>query len=97
MKKGNNYPSILAFDILNEIKDKNVRGCFIPYLIYDDLLETFAYNIKVLKDEIKPITDIRIMESNRIIIKGSITDDHYNLEYTKKAIKSIGFDLEKLL
>ena len=42
---------------------------FVPYLIYDDLLDCFFYDKKILTEEKKKLNYINLHDLNKIIIK----------------------------
>ena len=44
---------------------------FVPYLIYDDLLDCFFFDKKILTEEKKKINYINLRDFNKIIIKKS--------------------------
>jgi hypothetical protein len=49
---------------------------FVPYLIYDDLLDSFYYNKKLLKNSTNNDTiNLKVYEDNEIINKTSNIDD----------------------
>ena len=57
--------------ISNEIYDME----FVPYLIYDDLLESFCYNKKLLMNTTDNPINLKVYEDNKIINKTSTIDD----------------------
>ena len=61
---------------------------FIPYLIYDDILDIFSYNKKILLEGKQTPVDIIIWKNNRIINKDT------NINYNKVLLKD--FELEKI-
>ncbi len=44
---------------------------FVPYLIYDDLLDCFFYDKKILTEEKNKLNYINLRDFNKIIIKKS--------------------------
>jgi hypothetical protein len=48
---------------------------FVPYLIYDDLLDSFYYNKKLLKNTTDDSINLKVYEDNKIINKTSTLDD----------------------
>jgi hypothetical protein len=82
-KKENYYPKIITIKI-----DKKTKMNFIPYLIYDDILDIFSYNKKILLEGKQTPVDIIIWKNNRIINKDT------NINYNKGLLKD--FELEKI-
>jgi hypothetical protein len=82
-KKEKYYPKIITIKI-----DKKLKMNFIPYLIYDDILDIFSYNKKILLEGKQSPVDITIWKNNRIINKD--TSINYNNGLPKQ------FDLEKI-
>ncbi len=82
-KKEKYYPQIIAIKI-----DKKTKMNFIPYLIYDDILDIFSYN-RILLNEGKQIpVDMSIWKCNGIINKYS------TLNYSNGYVRD--FDLKKI-
>jgi len=82
-KKEKYYPQIIAIKI-----DKKTKMNFIPYLIYDDILDIFSYN-RILLNEGKQIpVDMSIWKCNGIINKYSTLN--YSIGYVRD------FDLKKI-
>lgn len=82
-KKEKYFPLIIAIKI-----DKKTKMNFIPYLIYDDILDIFSYN-RILLNEGKQIpVDMKVWKNNRIINKFS------NVNYSNGFLRDI--DLEKI-
>lgn len=82
-KKEKYYPKIITIKI-----DKKLKMNFIPYLIYDDILDIFSYNKKILLEGKQSPVDIAIWKNNRIINKDT------NINYNNGSL--IDFDLEKI-
>ncbi|HUW90071.1 MAG TPA: hypothetical protein VMV43_06075 [Candidatus Nanopelagicaceae bacterium] len=82
-KKEKYYPQIIAIKI-----DKKTKMNFIPYLIYDDILDIFSYNKKLLHEGKQIPVDVKIWKCNGIINKYS------TLDYINGVIRD--FDLEKI-
>ncbi len=49
-KKGKYYPQIISINISNLNRNNKAKMNFIPYLIYDDILDIFSYNKKLLHE-----------------------------------------------
>ncbi len=82
-KKEKYYPQIITIKI-----DKKTKMNFIPYLIYDDILDIFSYN-RILINEGKQIPiDMTIWKCNGIINKYSTTN------YSNGYVRDL--DLEKI-
>jgi hypothetical protein len=74
-KKNKFYPEIISLDIRN-IKDGKIKQLnFVPFLIYEDLLDVFWFNNKVLKENSLKVFDFRLWKENRIINKRSNIDN----------------------
>jgi len=82
-KKEKYYPQIIAIKI-----DKKTKMNFIPYLIYDDILDIFSYNRILLKEGKQIPVDVKVWKNNRIINKFS------NVNYSNGFLRD--FDLEKI-
>jgi len=76
-KRGKYFPRIIPVDVISKKKEqKEVMG-FVPYLIYDDLIELCSYNKKLLIEESKtPL--FNYFECNHKIINES--DINGNIE-----------------
>ncbi|MFX0177530.1 MAG: hypothetical protein ACFE85_15055 [Candidatus Hodarchaeota archaeon] len=96
-KKNKYYPIIIETQVNNLKKNKLEKMNFIPYLIYDDILDIFNYNKIILIEnlEIKPF-DLKIYEKIQIIKKGSYIDK-INLDLVKDKLNLIKFELEKII
>lgn len=82
-KRGNYYPEIIPIDIKDLKKNKIKTMRYVPYLIYDDFIDTFSYNKQCLNNvSINPI-NLRIFKRNRIIIKGSSIKNFKNFKIEK--------------
>jgi hypothetical protein len=79
-KKGKIYPQIAPVSVYN-IQTEVVKDMFfIPYLIYDDLIDIFFYNIQLLNER-TPHVNLKRFQENSIINKRPkiITDKKENL------------------
>jgi len=82
-KKEKYYPQIITIKI-----DKKIKMDFIPYLIYDDILDIFSYNKKILHEGKQIPVDMTIWQCKGIINKRS------NLNYSNDFGRD--FNLEKI-
>ncbi len=72
-KKQKYYPNIISVETKNLTNNKSTNMEFVPYLIYDDIIDTFSYNKKLLSNG-RQHCDIRIFNINRIINKVTRTE-----------------------
>ena len=70
-KKKKYYPQLISINATNMKRNNLIKRYFIPYLIYDDIIDIFAYNQKLLRDRIQYPVDLTIWKYNRIINKRS--------------------------
>jgi len=89
-KKQKFYPNIISVETKNLTSNKLTSMDFVPYLIYDDLIDTFTYNKKLLSNG-RQTCDFKIFSTNRIINK--VTTTEYFIK--DRILNSI--DLEELL
>ena len=68
------FPLEIEIPIHNLKTDKTTNMKFVPYLIYDDLLDCFSYNKKLLMNGDIPI-NLKVYEDNKIINKTSTNDE----------------------
>lgn len=74
-KKQKYYPLDIKI-LVNDLTAKKSREMrFVPYLIYDDLLDSFYYNKKLLENSTDDAINLKVYEDNDIIIKTSNIDD----------------------
>lgn len=68
-KKQKYYPEIIPVKVgtLNNRKGRTMT--FVPYLIYEDILEVFWFNRKLLQDKNEEMASLIIWDNNRIINK----------------------------
>ncbi|MFX0019812.1 MAG: hypothetical protein ACFFAK_13670 [Promethearchaeota archaeon] len=69
------FPNIISLKIYNSNIKKWKTMNFIPYLIYDDLFDSFSYNKKLLDGENHPLFDLQLWKENNIINNGSKTNE----------------------
>jgi len=84
------FPNIITIKVYNSNTKKMKEMNFIPYLIYDDLFDSFSYNKKLLLEHNYPLFNLQSWKKNNIINNGSKTNE----VDSKKLLKNI--DLEKL-
>jgi hypothetical protein len=70
-KKTKYHPQITSIDIFNTKTNRSKKMFFVPYLIYDDLLDCFFYDKKILIEEKKTLNYINLRDFNKIIINKS--------------------------
>ncbi len=70
-KKNKYLPQIISIDIFNIRNNRKKKMAFVPYLIYDDLLDCFTYNKGTLTEEQKKANYINLRDFNTIIKKRS--------------------------
>lgn len=87
-KKGKYYPQIISITISNLNIKKKVKMGFIPYLIYDDILDIFSYNKKLLHEGKQIPIDMTMWKNKEIINKRS------NLNHNN--FHQINFELQKI-
>ncbi|MFX1355803.1 MAG: hypothetical protein ACFFA8_00825 [Promethearchaeota archaeon] len=68
-KKQKYYPEIIPIKVENLTNRKIRNMTFIPYLIFEDILEVFWYNRKLLQNKNEEMVSLNIWENNRIINK----------------------------
>ncbi|MFX0010954.1 MAG: hypothetical protein ACFE9R_11610 [Candidatus Hermodarchaeota archaeon] len=70
-KKGKIYPNITSVSVFNNQTKTEKDMYFIPYLIYDDLIDIFHYNTQLLREK-TPHVNLKRFQENSIINKLSI-------------------------
>ena len=68
VKKDKYYPLIIPIKVEELTTNKTKTRGFIPYLIYDDILDCFSYNRDLLTEKTQTLCDHKIWIENRIII-----------------------------
>ncbi len=81
---------------MNNLKSKKKNMNFVPYLIYDDVIDVFSYNKKLLSEGSKNQINLKIWNNNDIIYKLS-NIEKFNPECDLKNFKLELIDLEHLL
>ncbi|MFW9770607.1 MAG: hypothetical protein ACFFEO_00355, partial [Candidatus Thorarchaeota archaeon] len=78
------------------INDKVYEMGFVPYLIYEDLLDCFSYNLNLLKTKDYTI-NLKVYKDNLIINKRSNISDIEVFKQNIRTFKMQDIDLDKLL
>ena len=93
-RKSKFYPDIIEHDVvfLENYKVKKMK--FVPYLIYDDILECYSYNKKLLTEGKESFYSIELWKRNHIInkrsnIKSTNLDDY---DLSKFDISKVNID-----
>lgn len=94
-KKNNYYPEIFSIDVYNLNKNEIKQMNFVPYLIYDDIFDSFSYNKMLLNEGSQKILDINSWKNNGIINK-ILKTNKINYQYHKK-FELLDINLEKIL
>ena len=66
-KKGKFYPEIVPVDVTIFKKNKVKKKFFVPYLIYDDIIDCFSYNRKILNEKSQTPFDMNVLLHRNII------------------------------
>ncbi|NVM44638.1 MAG: hypothetical protein HWN79_06960 [Candidatus Lokiarchaeota archaeon] len=74
-RKQKYYPLVIKLPVNNLVTNKTSELGFVPYLIYDDLLDSFHYNKNLLKNTTDDAINLKVYEDNEIINKTSNIDD----------------------
>jgi hypothetical protein len=88
------YPLIVKTPVKNVINNKVYDLHFIPYLIYDDLLESFVYNKYLLETNKGNSINLKVYEYDKIIIKRTTNQ---NIKTCSKAIEIKDIKLDRIL
>lgn len=96
-RKNKYYPIPVYIDVSYGKDSKLKKRVLIPYLIYDDLIDVFFYNHKMLVEREKNPISLKIYENNRIIIKGQNIKYHHHKELIEKLYKFTYTELLKRL
>lgn len=68
-KKNKFYPLVINIPVNDVSKNKIYDMGFVPYLIYDDLLDSFYYNKNLLENNKKDSINLKVYKDNEIINK----------------------------
>lgn len=71
-RKQKYYPLVIKLPVNDLVTNRTSEMGFVPYLIYDDLLDSFYYNKKILKNTTDDAINLKVYKDNKIIIN---TDD----------------------
>ena len=93
-KRRNIFPNIVDLQIYDKANKKFKVMGFVPYLIYDDLLDCFFYNKTLLKKHQKKAINLKVYEDNLIIKKGSTLSSSKNYLRTTRINK---LDINQLI
>lgn len=97
-KRGKAYPSLILIKVKKTGKKQATsKMCFVPYLIYDDIIDSFTYNKKLLIEGDLRYINISDLESNGIIIKGSKIDNYNSVDMFENIFEHVHTNLEKKL
>lgn len=72
-KKNKYYPMIIQIPVYNEKIQRSYQMEFVPYLIYDDLLDVFFFNANLLRNGEKKTINLKVYEDTQIINTRSAT------------------------
>ena len=86
-RKKKYYPQPVYIDVTYGKTRIPKKKLFIPYLIYDDLIDVFFYNLKMLKERLKIPINVQIYKNNNIIIKGYTTKSYQQEKLIEKLYK----------
>jgi len=87
---------MISINITNLQTNKRIKRNFIPYLIYDDILDIFSYNKKILHEGKQITVDMTNWKCKGIINKRSNLDQN-NIKGDIKSLDLQKSDLEMLL
>ena len=94
-KNNKYYPIAIFLKIINLKNNKLRKMRFIPYLIYDDLLDVFVYNRNLINEASNTLFDVGFFNKNQIFNKGSKTDN-LNKNWFENKFDLLRHDLETL-
>lgn len=95
IKKEKYYPLSIDLDVWKENdKGNRIKKVFVPYLIYDDLIDVFFYNLKLLKNEEHEPINLQVFKNSNIIVKEKMLD-FYDNESHKQVYKMNLLELSK--
>ncbi len=83
-RKQKYYPEIISINVKNKNKNEIKKLNFVPYLIYDDIFDSFSYNKLLLNEGSQKALDINSWKNNRIINKILKTDKINHYQHQKK-------------
>jgi hypothetical protein len=91
------YPLIIKIPVQDKINEKVYEMAFVPYLIYDDLLDCFSYNLNLLKSNDTNTINLKVYKDNHIINKRSYISDIEDIKLNIRTTRIQDIDLDKLL
>ena len=74
-RKQKYYPLVIKLPVNNLATNKTSEMGFVPYLIYDDLLDSFYYNKTLLINNTNDSINLKVYVDNEIINKTSNIED----------------------
>jgi len=80
-KKKKYYPLAVDTEIWNENNQNKIKGKFVPYLIYDDLIDVFYYNHKLLDNKEEEPINLKLFEESNILVKDKNLEFYNNESY----------------
>ncbi|GAH73848.1 unnamed protein product, partial [marine sediment metagenome] len=95
-KKNHYYPEIISIDVNNLKKNKIISMNFVPYIIYEDIIDVFSYNKKLFNENSQNTIDLKIWNDNRIINKRSDINN-FKIGKVVKNFKLKSIDLDFIL
>jgi len=93
-KKNKFYPLIIKIPIYNETIQRSYQMEFVPYLIYDDLLDVFFFNANLLRNGEKKPINLKVYENTQIINTRSTT---LNVKAQERNLDLNDLNIEKVL
>ena len=93
-RKQKYYPLVIKIPVQDLSTNITNEMGFVPYLIYDDLLDSFSYNIKLLKSSNVDSINLKVYQYNQIINKRS-NIENINNNWNNSLLNNI--DLEDIL
>jgi len=74
-RKQKYYPLVIKLPVNDLATNRTSEMGFVPYLVYDDLLDSFYYNKKLLKNATDDTINLKVYEDNEIINRTFSIDD----------------------
>ncbi|MFX1496620.1 MAG: hypothetical protein ACFFBH_03745 [Promethearchaeota archaeon] len=96
-RKNKFYPLIIKMPVHNKINDKDYEMGFVPYLIYEDLLDCFSYNLNLLKARDKNTINLKVYEDIQLINKRSNISDIEDFKLNNITVNIQDINLGKIL
>jgi hypothetical protein len=93
-KKKKFYPLIIKIPVYNEMTQRSYQMEFVPYLIYDDLLDVFFFNANLLRKGEKKTINLKVYEDTQIINTRSAT---LNVKAQQNNLDLNDLNIEKVL